>query len=56
MIDIPYLIQLRINRLERKLEQGVFPGELDTYEHHQLIGGIKELKKMLEILSPEEEG
>ncbi len=50
MLDLKTVLTSRLNFMERFAKQGVIPGELDTYELEQMIGRIKELKFVLNLL------
>lgn len=45
------LFQRRLAVLNSIAEKGVIPGELDTYELEQLIGRIKELTFIINLLT-----
>ena len=50
MLDLKYVLRDRLHALEKLIEIGVIPGEIDTYEHHQTIGRAKELKFVLSLM------
>lgn len=51
MLDLSHVLEGRLSNMEFVAKQGVIPGQLDTYELHQLIGRIKELKFIIKLLA-----
>lgn len=51
MLDLSHVLEGRLSNMEFVAKQGVIPGQLDTYEWHQLIGRIKELKFIIKLLA-----
>jgi hypothetical protein len=56
MIDLKQALTSRLLGLELIAQQGVIPGQLDTYELEQMIGRIKELKLVLKLLAADSIG
>jgi hypothetical protein len=50
MLDLKSSLKFRLKFLESKAQDGVIPGEQDTYELEQMIGRVKELKYVLELI------
>lgn len=50
MDELRGILRLRLERAERIARQGVIPGELDSLELEQLIGGIKEMKHIIDFI------
>ena len=51
MIDLQQVLTSRLICIGHIADNGVVPGELDTYELQELIGRIKELQFILKLLA-----
>jgi len=47
---ILHYLRVRLVQLDETARQGVIPGQLDTYELEQMIGRIKEIKRIIAII------
>jgi hypothetical protein len=54
MLDLKSSLKFRLKFLESKAQSGVIPGEQDTYELEQLIGRVKELKYVLDLIEKQD--
>ncbi len=54
MLDLTHVLQGRLSSMEFIAQQGVIPGQLDTYELEQLIGRVKELKFIIKLLASDD--
>lgn len=54
MLDLKTVLTSRLQFMEHYAKQGVIPGELDSIELQEMIGRIKELKFVLDILDGQE--
>lgn len=54
MLDLKSSLTFRLKFIESKVDSGVIPGETDSIELQQLIGRVKELKYVLDMIEKQD--